>query len=65
MKTIKQQASNIAKLTGHKKFETKEKTIHSILNFNKIKKIHVPKSNIKETLLKLDKETLKKIKKKK
>lgn len=63
MKTIKLQASNIAKLTGHNKFENKEKTIHSILNFNKIKKIYVPKSNIEETLLKLDEETLKKIKK--
>jgi len=63
MKTIKLQASNLAKLTGHNKYEAKEKTIHNILNFNKIKKIHIPKSNIEETLMKLDPTTIQTIKK--
>ena len=58
MKTIKLQASNLAKLTGHNKYEAKEKSIHNILNFNKIKKIHIPKSNIEETLMKLDPTTI-------
>lgn len=63
MKTIKLQASNIAKLTGHNKYEAKQKTIDTILNFNKIKKVYVPKSNIEDKLSKLDKNTLNLIRK--
>jgi len=63
MKTIKLTCSNLAKLTGHNKYESPEKTLHSILNYNKIKKIYIPKSNIEETLIKLDVESLNKIKK--
>ena len=63
MKTIKLSCSNLAKLTGHNRFESEEKILHSILNTNKIKKIYVPKSNIEEKLSKLDTESLEKIKK--
>ena len=40
MKTIKLSCSNLAKLTGHNRFESEEKILHSILNTNKIKKIY-------------------------
>jgi hypothetical protein len=63
MKTIKLTCSNLAKLTGHNKFESKEKVLHSILNTNNIKKIYIPKSNIEEKLFKLDEESINKIKK--
>lgn len=63
MKIIKLQASNIAKLTGHNKYEPKQKTIDTILNFNKIKKIYIPKSNIEDKLSKMDNETLNLIRK--
>ena len=63
MKTIKLTCSNLAKLTGHNKFESNEKVLHSILNTNNIKKIYIPKSNIEEKLFKLDEESINKIKK--
>lgn len=63
MKTIKLTCSNLAKLTGHNKFDSKEKVLHNILNTNNIKKIYIPKSNIEEKLFKLDDESINKIKK--
>lgn len=56
-------ASELAIITGHNKYETKEKVINSILNRSKIKKIYIPKSKIEEKLLQLKDEELNGIKK--
>ena len=54
MTTINLIASEIAKLTGHNRFEDKSKTLNNILSRNKLSDVYVPKSNIEDKLLKLD-----------
>ena len=53
----------LRRVIGYKFFIDKLKNNNNILNFNKIKKIHIPKSNIEETLMKLDPTTIQTIKK--
>ena len=53
MRIINITASNLAKLTGHNKYESIEKTIQTILNSNKIKGFDIPKTNIEEGVKKL------------
>jgi len=62
MKTINITASGLAKLTGHNKYETLEKTVNGILNSNHIKQCDVSKSYIEEKLKKLDAVEINKIK---
>ena len=62
MRIINITASNLAKLTGHNKYESIEKTIQTILNSNKIKGFDIPKTNIEEGLKKLTNNELLKIK---
>jgi predicted Zn-dependent peptidase len=63
MKTINIRSSDLAKLTGHNNYESKENIIKTILNDNGIKKCYVPKSNIEDGLSKMTKEDLKEVKK--
>ena len=63
MRIINIPASNFAKITGHNKYESIEKTIQTVLNSNKIKKFDLPKTNIEEELKKLNTIDLLKIKK--
>jgi len=63
MKTIYLTASNLAKLTGHNKYEDPQKTLDIILNSNNIVKKYIPKSNLEESLIKLEPEKLENIKK--
>ena len=46
MKYIYLRSSDIAKLTGHNKFDTLEKTVNELLSRNNIQDRYVPKSNI-------------------
>ena len=50
MKFIYLRSSEIAKLTGHNKYDSEEKTINEILSRNKIAERYVPKSNVEEGL---------------
>ena len=50
MKFIFLRSSEIAKLTGHNTYESKEKTINEILSRNGISDRYVPKTNIEEGL---------------
>jgi hypothetical protein len=62
MKSIRIRTSDLAKLTGHNTYEPLEKIIKTILNDNNIKECYVPKTNIEESLHKMTKGDLKKIK---
>ena len=53
MKYIYLRSSDIAKLTGHNKYESKHKVINELLSRNGIKDVYVPKSNLEEGLHKL------------
>uniref|UniRef100_A0A6C0IYB4 YqaJ viral recombinase domain-containing protein n=1 Tax=viral metagenome TaxID=1070528 RepID=A0A6C0IYB4_9ZZZZ len=55
-------ASELAIITGHNKYQPLQKVIDSVLNRSKIKKIHIPKSNIEAGLINLSKPDLLKIK---
>ena len=55
MKYIYLRSSDIAKLTGHNKYEPKHKVINELLSKNGIKDVYVPKSNLEEGLHKLTK----------
>ena len=55
-------ASELAVITGHNKYEPLQKVIDSVLNRSKIKKIHIPKSNIEKGLINLGIPELQKIK---
>ena len=46
MKYIYLRGSDLAKLTGHNKFDTLEKTVNELLSRNGIAERYVPKSNI-------------------
>lgn len=62
MKYIYLNCSNLAKYTGHNKYDTLENNINFILKSNNIKSVYVPSSNIEETLSKLNIDELNKIK---
>jgi len=62
-KTINLNASELSKLTGHNRFEDPKKTRDTILSRNGLSDVYVPKSNVEEQLLKLDKKDLKEVKK--
>ena len=57
MKTIYLRSSELAKLTGHNTYEPLEKTIQTILSFNQIQDVYVPKTNIEKGLLDVNPET--------
>ncbi len=63
MITIKLISSEIANITGHSKFKTKDKVIDIILNRSGIVKKYIPKSNVEESLLSLSTNELNSIKK--
>jgi len=63
IKTIYLNASELAKITGHNRFENQEKTRNTILSRNGLSDVYVPKSNVEEHLLKLDKKKLAEVKK--
>lgn len=63
MKTIYLRSSELAKLTGHNTYEPLEKTIQTILSFNQIQDVYVPKTNIEKGLLDVNPDDLVKIKK--
>lgn len=63
MKTIFLSASELAKLTGHNKFEDPQKTFNSILSKNNLSDVYVPKSNVEEGISKLSDKQLNDIKK--
>jgi hypothetical protein len=56
MKYIYLRGSDLAKLTGHNKYETVEKTVNELLSRNGIAERYVPQSNIEETLMALTEE---------
>tara|TARA_B110000211_G_scaffold231557_1_gene293349 strand:+ start:593 stop:1372 length:780 start_codon:yes stop_codon:yes gene_type:complete len=56
MKYIYLRGSDLAKLTGHNKFDTLEKTVNELLSRNGIAERYVPKSNIEEKLMALTEE---------
>lgn len=58
MKYIYLRSSDVAKLTGHNNYQTLEKTVNELLSRNGIQDRYVPKSNIEEQLVKLNKEQL-------
>jgi nitrogen fixation protein len=62
-KTINLNASELSKLTGHNRFDDPEKTRNTILSRNGLSNVYVPKSNVEEQLLKINKNDLKKVKK--
>ena len=53
MKYIAVTSSNLAKYTGHNKYEALEKVVNKLLSKNGIKDIYIPKSNLEEALLQL------------
>lgn len=53
MKYITITSSNVAKYTGHNKYEPLEKVVNQLLSKNGIKDIYIPKSNLEEALLQL------------
>jgi len=53
MKYIYLRSSDLAKLTGHNKFQSLEKTVNELLSRNGIQDRYVPKSNIEEQLVQL------------
>ena len=58
MKYIYLRSSDLAKLTGHNKYESVEKTVNELLSRNGIQDRYVPKSNIEGKLIELNKEEL-------
>jgi len=54
MKYIYLRSSDLAKLTGHNKYETLEKTVNELLSRNGIQDRYVPKSNIEEKLIQMN-----------
>jgi len=58
MKYIYLRGSDLAKLTGHNKYEARDKIVNEILSRNGIQDRYVPKSNIEEGLVDLSKEQL-------
>jgi hypothetical protein len=54
MKYIYLRCSDLAKLTGHNKYEPLEKVVNSILSKNGIQDRYVPKTNIEDKLTNLD-----------
>jgi len=62
MKTITLIASKLSQLTGHNRFDTSEKILNDILKRNKLSDVYIPKSNVEETLIGLDKKALNTIK---
>jgi hypothetical protein len=63
MKTIHLIASELAKLTGHNRFESAEKTLNTILKRNGLSDVYVPKTRVEESLMKLDTKSIETIKK--
>ena len=63
MKYIYLRSSDLAKLTGHNKYQTLEKTINELLSRNGIQDRYVPKSNIEEQLVQLSEDKLISLKK--
>jgi len=53
MKYIYLRGSDLAKLTGHNKYQSLEKTVNELLSRNGIQDRYVPKSNIEEQLVQL------------
>jgi len=53
MKYIYLRSSDVAKLTGHNKYQSLEKTVNELLSRNGIQDRYVPKSNIEEGLAQL------------
>jgi hypothetical protein len=53
MKYIYVTGSNVAKYTGHNKYEPLDKVVNELLSKNGIKDVYIPKSNIEEGLLQL------------
>lgn len=62
MKYITITSSNVAKYTGHNKYEKLEKVVNELLSKNGIKDVYIPKSNIEEKLLQLLPDELTKLK---
>jgi len=62
MKYITITSSNVAKYTGHNKYDTIEKVVNELLSKNGIKDVYVPKSNIEEKIVGLTEEQLAKLK---
>ena len=63
MTTIKLAATELAIITGHNKYETKQKVIDKVLNRSGIVKKYIPKSKVEESLLSLPENELNSIKK--
>ena len=63
MKYIYISSSNVAKYTGHNKYESLEKTVNELLSKNGIQDRYVPKSNVEEKLVELSKDQLTALKK--
>jgi hypothetical protein len=58
MKYITVTSSNVAKYTGHNKFDSLEKTVNELLSKNGIKDVYIPRSNLEEILLSLSEQDL-------
>ena len=58
MKYIYLRSSDLAKLTGHNKYQSLEKTVNELLSRNGIQDRYVPKSNIEEKLIQMNEEQL-------
>ena len=63
MITIKLISSELAIITGHNKYETKQKVVDKVLNRSGIVKKYIPKSKVEESLLSLPEKELNIIKK--
>lgn len=61
MRVINIAASNLAKLTGHNRYDSIEETIKYILNSNNIKKYDIPKTNVENQLRLMNKKEISKI----
>jgi len=62
MKYITITGSNLAKYTGHNKYQTLDKNINELLSKNGIRDRYVPKSNLEEKLMSLSPEQLRNLK---
>ena len=58
MKYIYLRSSDLAKLTGHNKYQSLEKTVNELLSRNGIQDRYVPKSNIEDKLIQLTEDQL-------
>ena len=61
MRVINIAASNLAKLTGHNKYDSIEDIIKYILNSNNIKKYDIPKTNVENQLRLMNKKEISKL----